>query len=124
MIEDSDFIVVYLYKHKIFLGKDGYGRNCWKKYQTEVKILSETEKSYRIRYLQPTCNHKTGYITWVRKRKVVQEQVYKHTWTSGKEIIAGDINIFCQDLCVCDDCNVCPLRHYKDVGGRKKKEKV
>ena len=92
-----------------------------------VKILAETEKFYKIRFLQPTYKHKTGYITWVSKRKVKLENIREHTLKSDKEIIAGDINLFYQDLCVCSDCKFCPLRYYKDVGGKrenKKKEKV
>ena len=111
----------FVYKFKTLLNKTS---RTWKRYRVEVSILGETEKSYKIRFLQPTWRHKTGYTTWVRKKSVVIQEVANHTWNSKKEVIAGDINIFCQDLCVCSECRICPLRHYKDVGGRlKKKEK-
>lgn len=119
-------VKAYIYRFKFYVGRDKTGDIIWVRRKAEVKILAETEKSYKIRFLQPTYKHKTGYITWVSKRKVKLENTREHTLKSDKEIIAGDINLFCQDLCVCSDCKFCPLRYYKDVGGKrenKKKEK-
>ena len=78
----------------------------------EVAILGETEKSYKIRLLQPSKKYDFGYIMWVRKRNIKLRTVQEHSKFSSREIVLGDIRLYCDDYCTSTFCNICPLKNY------------
>ena len=42
----------------------------YQRYAINVEVLGETDKSYKIRLLQPTCNRRCGDVIWVRREHI------------------------------------------------------
>ena len=53
--------------------------------ESKVKIIDETDKSYKVKFLEFIDKHKPGDTTWVSKRKVktatrIKKENERHWW--------------------------------------------
>ena len=66
------------YKFRQYLYDKGY-----QSYEINVEVLEASDRSYKIRLLQPTCTRRYGDVLWVRKSHVVfpkEAPDYSEAW--------------------------------------------
>lgn len=54
------------YRFRQYLFGKGY-----QSYEINVEVLDESDRSFKIKLLQPTCTRRCGDVIWVRKNNVV-----------------------------------------------------